>query len=84
MKVKIDERFSIESDPYNFILKEVKRAKGGKGQERTVIHGYYGSVADALNKVVKLKIKESTATTIQELVTDVRRIEEYIRSVVTV
>jgi hypothetical protein len=80
MKVHIEGSLYLESDPYNFILREYTTKKDGQGAGKTIVHGYFSNVQAALKKVVKMKIKESTAKTLQELVEDVRRIEEYIHS----
>ncbi|MUG43447.1 hypothetical protein [Paenibacillus woosongensis] len=80
MKVQIEGDLFIESDPYNFILKEQKARQDGSGDGKIVIHGYFSTLESAANHVVKMKIKQSTAKTLQELVSDVRSIKEYIHS----
>jgi len=74
----------IESDPLQFIVKEYPLRKDGKGSGKPIIHGYFTNLESALKKVIKMKVKESTATTLQGLVTDIKRIEEYIHSRITV
>jgi hypothetical protein len=80
VKVQIEDNLYIESDAYNFILKEQTVRKDGIGAGKTIIHGYFSSVESVIKRVLKMKIKQSTATTLQELVLDIQRIEGYIHS----
>ncbi|WP_409341044.1 hypothetical protein [Paenibacillus sp. MBLB4367] len=79
MKVQIEENLFIESDTHNFMIREYKTRNDGKA-ERVTTHGYFLSLAGAAKHLVKMKVKQSTATTLQELVSDIQRIEEYIHS----
>lgn len=72
----------LESDSFQFIVKEYTGktyidAKG-KEVEHYNTHGYFPSIESALRHVVKMKLKESTAMNLQELITDLRRIEEWL------
>jgi hypothetical protein len=80
MKVTVEGNLFIESDAYNFILKEQTVKKDGSGEGKTIVHGYFSNIEQAMKRVLKMKIKQSTATTLQELVRDIRRIEEYFHS----
>lgn len=84
MKVQIEANLYLESDPHNFILKEYTLRKDGVSEGKPIIHGYFSNVQSALQKVIKMKIKQSTAKTLQELAADIRRIEEYIRTNISV
>jgi hypothetical protein len=84
LKVQIEGNLYIESDPHQFIIKEYTVRKDGKGEGKPIIHGYFTSLESALKKIIKIKVKESTATTLLELVQDIKRIEEYIHSRITV
>jgi len=87
MKVHIENNLYIESDERQFILKEYtgKQSfdKDGKATDLYKTHGYFPDVAGALNKVVKMKIMDSTAQTLSELLAEVKGIREYIESKVT-
>ena len=88
MKVQIENNLYIESDERQFILKEYtgKQSfdKDGKATDLYKTHGYFPDVAGALNKVVKMKIMDSTARTLSELVTAIQEIRKDIESKVTI
>ncbi|MDH6670203.1 hypothetical protein M2277_000847 [Paenibacillus sp. LBL] len=88
MKVCIENNLYIESDGMQFILKEYtgKQSVGenGKTTDLYKTYGYYPTVGSALNKVVKMKVMDSTAHTLGELLREVEGIREYIESTVTI
>jgi hypothetical protein len=84
MKVHIEGNIYIESDSLQFIIKEYTGKKTTGGADRFIAHGYFATLAQAIKHIVKMKIKESTAQTLSELVQDLKRIEEYIYSTINV
>lgn len=93
MKVFIDDviadgevkgKLFLESDERQFILKEYTGnfTTDAKGVQREQFNsrGYYPNIQSALRHFLKMKIKESTATTLQELATDFESISRYIES----
>ncbi|WP_044648328.1 hypothetical protein [Paenibacillus terrae] len=89
MKIQIEGSLYLESDGMQFILKQytgkttlVKLT--GKEAEQYKTHGYFSTVEGALKKVVKMKVMESTATTIGELLKELEGIRQYIESKVTI
>lgn len=99
MKIHIDDTFDnegklkgsiyIESDALQFIIKEYtgkistdKKTGAETDQYNTL--GYYTNVKSCMKHILTMKIKESTASTLSELLEDVKRIEQYIESKVTV
>jgi flagellar biosynthesis chaperone FliJ len=84
MKVQIENNLFLESDERNFILREYTGKTDDKGKELSKTHGYYGTVQQALKGLTRMKIKQSTALTLSELIVDVNRIDEYISSKITV
>lgn len=82
MKVHIEKNLYLESDERQFILKEYTgkqtTSESGKITDLFKLHGYYTSVESAINGFVKMKIRESTATNLKELITSFREIKEYI------
>lgn len=88
MKIQIEDNLYIESDSMQFIIKEYSGkqtvGEGGKVTENYKTHGYYPDVKSCLNKIVKMKVMDSTATTISELLEEVKGIREYIESKVTI
>lgn len=95
MKVFIDEivvegkenrKIYLEDDSFQFILKEYYTAEKGEnaGKEVSQLIGYYPSILSALKKVLTIKIKESKASDIRELIADIYRIEQQLSEVFSV
>ena len=85
MKVQIENNLYLESDSMQFIVKEytgnfTTDKKTGKEIEQYKTHGYFPNVEFALKHYLKMKVMESTAQTLGELLQDIRRIREYIES----
>lgn len=90
MKVFIDDligadgevkgKIFIESDSMQFIIKIYNGKIDGKGNEVYDNKGFYTTPTGALRAVIRMKVHESTATTLKELVTDMRRIEQFVKS----
>lgn len=79
MKVQVEDSLFIESDGLQFILKKYSGTTDKKGTELYKALGYFSNLEAAFQKIVKIKLMESTATTIKELLEDVRRIEREVR-----
>ncbi|MGN0022218.1 MAG: hypothetical protein ACI35Z_15555 [Sphingobacterium hotanense] len=84
MKVCIENNLYIESDGMQYILKEYTGKTAENGTPLFKTHGYFSSIEAALNKFLKMKIMDSTAQTLGELLREVKDIREYIESTVTV
>ncbi len=84
MKVHIEGNLFLESDLHNFIIKEYLPRKEGKASGKVVVLGYFSNFHSAIKYLVKLKLKQSTATNLLELSRDLKQIEEYIHSQVRV
>ena len=89
MKIQIEGSLYLESDGMQFILKEYTgkqsvNKKTGDSTDLYKTHGYFPTVKSAFEKVVKMKIMDSTATTIGELLEELENIRQYIESKVTV
>lgn len=80
MKVHIEENLYLESDERCFVIKEYTGKQDAKGKELFKPCGYFPTIQLAVQKLVQMKIKQSNAVTLFELVSDVERIEEYIKS----
>lgn len=82
--VEVEKEIRLESDEYQFTLRKyngkVSTDKDGKEREIYETLGYYSNIHSALKDVLRMKIKESTATNLQELSEDIRRIEEWIKA----
>ena len=83
MNIKIDDNYSLTSDARNVMLIENKVVQDGKnkGKPTQSVWGYYGTVESALKGYAKLKTKLSNATTIPELLADIKKIDDTIESV---
>ncbi|WDV94203.1 hypothetical protein [Brevibacillus parabrevis] len=84
MKVQIEENLYIESDAYQFIIREYTARKDGNGPGKIIVHGYFSKLEHAVKHLITMKVKQSTAATLGELQKDVKRIEEYISSKITI
>jgi hypothetical protein len=84
MNVQIEENLFLESDERNFVIREYTGKQDKKGNDLFKTHGFYSTVQQALNGLVQMKVKQSTAVTLSELVLDIESIKEYINSKVTV
>lgn len=83
MNIKIDENYSLKSDPRNVILVENKIVQEGKdkGSVRETPISYHATVQCALKDYLRIKTNLSEATTIQELLQDIKKIEKNIEKV---
>lgn len=82
MKVQIEGNIYLESDGTQFVLKEYYTVKEGKnaGEESSNLIGYFTNVQQALMRFLRMKIMDSTATNLLQLIEDIRRIEVFIRT----
>jgi len=88
MKVQIEDNLYIESDTYGY---QVKLYTGTRFDEKlqkdvdiTTTLGNYNTVKGCAKHILNMKIKESTAVTLPELLQAVERIEAYIDSKISV
>lgn len=84
MKIQIEGNRWVESDERQFILKEYTGKKDKHGTQLYKTHGYFPSVKSALEHFVKLKVMDSTATTLSELLQEVRSIRAYLESQISI
>lgn len=79
MRVHIEDDLYIESDAHCYMLVQSYVAdQNCKEMKRTL--GYFTTIEHLINKVVDMKIRQSTAKTLSELRKDVEEIREYIKS----
>jgi hypothetical protein len=80
MEIEIG-KYVITSDPLCIVLNEKKKVKSGenKGKEYISPVGYYHTVENCMDALIELKIRESQATSLKELVDEVRKISKFIR-----
>ena len=81
MNIKIDNNFSLKSDPRNVILVENKIVQDGdrKGEIYESPIGYYGNVEGALRGYLNHKTNTSEATSINELLSEIKDVKEIIK-----
>lgn len=81
MKVVVDgkQKIFIESDSMQYILRKYEEDKEGELKARSL--GYFRGLPGALKFVLNMKIKESTANEIKELIKELQRIEKEIEAI---
>ena len=80
MKIRIG-KYVISSDSLCFTLNEEKKVKEGKNKGDEYLHpiGYYSTVESCMEGLLQYKIKKSDATSIKELVDEIKEISKFIR-----
>ena len=82
MKVQIEGNLYLESDGMQFIIKRYIGSKDKNGNDLYNTLGYFSSLEHAIKHLIKLKVMESTAQTLKELLEDVKRIKSDVESMV--
>ena len=80
MEIEIG-KYIITSDSLCVTLNEKKKIEKGenKGNEYLSAIGYFNTVESCLEEILQLKIKESQATSIKELLDEIKEISKFIR-----
>ncbi|SFE42500.1 hypothetical protein SAMN04487969_102456 [Paenibacillus algorifonticola] len=73
----------LESDSMQFIIREYNGKVSEKGVEISKNIGYFTDIKSALNRLIRIKIMQSEATTLTGLHEDIARIEADIESKLT-
>lgn len=83
MNIKIDKEYSIQSDERNIILVRAKESTRGKntGEVYEANVSYHATVEKALNDYLRVKTNLSNATSIQELLNEIKEIKKTIENV---
>lgn len=83
MNIKIDKEYKLTSDSRSVMLVKTWIGQEGKskGKEQESNVGYYASVQGALKDYLRIQTNLSNATTIKELLADVKKIEKTIEEV---
>lgn len=86
MRAHVENDLYISADGRQYTLerKRVIQSGDNAGDEVFTPIGYFSSLNGAVQAIAKLKISESTATTLKELLEAVERIREDINHAVTV
>jgi hypothetical protein len=84
MKIKVEDNLYIESDHLQFYIRKYNGKTDNKGREIYNVLGYFSSLNQAIKYLVKHKVMKSDATTVQELLDDLKRIENRINELVKV
>jgi len=77
--IKVDDDYTIRSDDLNFILDKNMVSEQGKSYGRTI--GYYSSIENALLGFVKQRTLASNATSVAELIQEIRELNAYIKGI---
>lgn len=75
MKIKVEDKLFIESDSMQFILKKYSGKFDDKGIEGYKVLGYFSSLKQAVQHLIKLECMASTVETFQQLFNELDRIE---------
>lgn len=86
MKIKIDDKTYIESDGMQFVIRKYtgKTYVDKQGNEREGFNtlGYYGTIEQLMNGLIKRKILQSKATTFKGLSEDIQKVREEITQLI--
>jgi hypothetical protein len=75
MKILIENNLYLESDEWQFILKEYTNSVDKRsGDHKAKVIGYYTSINGVINKLVKMKLRDSNIEHLHELKEEVIRI----------
>lgn len=88
MKIHIEDNLYIESDIHEFTIKTVTGSRYDEKLKRdvevTTTNGHFVTLEAAVRRLIRMKVHESTAATLGELLEDIARIETYIQSKIAV
>lgn len=80
MNINLENGIILTSDETQFILKkEIGVDKKGDTTYRTL--GYYSEIDHALKGYVKYKTRTSDATTLQQLLNEIKTLKNYIKNI---
>ena len=85
MNLILDERFRISSDKHNFILEkyeDVEDRKTGEIKQVWKDAGYYGSIEPILNRYTKERVRDSEASSVDDLIIELKEIKLHINNIV--
>lgn len=85
MKVHVENSLYIESDGMQFIVKDYTGKvytdkKTGKETEAFNTLGYFSTLEQCVQLLIKQKVMQSTATDLKSLLEDVRRLREEVEA----
>ena len=83
-KGEVKGKLYLESDPMQFIIKEYTGKVTEKGAELYNTFGFYGSLEGAVKGLIKFRLLNSTAATLEELIQDVRSLKAEIEKAIAV
>lgn len=85
-RIHIENDIYIQNDELGSTIVKRSIAQSGKavGNEVFTALGYYSNITSAVKGLIKMKIAESSATTLGEMIEDIRRIEAYIEQKIAV
>ena len=71
----------ITSDPYNYVLRKKLPGLDKRGYQKNRIDGYYSTLTNALNGYKDLKLRNSDATNVTEVLAVLEEIQAEINDV---
>lgn len=86
MRVHVEDDIYLSGDRYGFTIERMTVVKSGKneGDKQFMAMGHYSQLASAVNGLVKLKLSESTAYTLGQLLRELKEHRERIEALVLI
>ena len=83
MRLKLDDEYVITADSSCYTLQRSTIGKEGKNKDKEVNYpvGYFGTLESGLKAYKELRVKQSDATTIQEVLEIVKGIDRKIENI---
>lgn len=78
MKIDINSKYAITSDPLQFFIVEKSIGQSGKSKGKQIekVIGCYGDLNNCYQDLVNIVVKASDASSFADLVTDILKIKE--------
>ena len=77
MKVQIEGNLYIEGDDRNVEIRWYKRDKNDKEVYETL--GYFGTLEQAVQRVINMKYTETNAEDLKEMMRDIKSIKQWVK-----
>lgn len=84
MKIQVEDKLFIESDDMQFMIKKYSGKLDKNGNEISKTLGYFSTLKQTVNHLIKMHCLASTAETFEQLFEDLDRIENKIDSIIKI
>ena len=79
MNLQLDEKYFLETDEKNYILKELKVNQKTNEEYKEAV-AYQSTLEQIMTSYINKLFKKSDAETIEELIADIRTIKKYVKN----